>query len=69
MISIAIIGSGRLAFQLFRIFSTLNGYEVCLVLGRNEKALEDFKGKYGPNFWDNSIEPLYPFGFGLKYKN
>lgn len=43
MISIAIIGSGRLAFQLFRIFSTLNGYEVCLVLGRNEKALEDFK--------------------------
>ena len=28
---------------------------------------EDYKGKYGPNFWDNAIQPLYPFGFGLKY--
>ncbi|WP_298778947.1 glycoside hydrolase family 3 N-terminal domain-containing protein [uncultured Polaribacter sp.] len=32
------------------------------------KSVDDFKGKYGPNFWDNSIEPLYPFGYGLKYK-
>ena len=30
-------------------------------------SIEDFKGKYGPNFWDNSIQPLYPFGFGLKF--
>jgi beta-glucosidase len=28
---------------------------------------EDYKEKYGPNFWDKSIEPLFPFGFGLKY--
>ncbi|MBC6366209.1 glycoside hydrolase family 3 N-terminal domain-containing protein [Algoriphagus sp. AK58] len=33
------------------------------------KSVEDYKGKYGPNFWDNSIEPLYPFGFGLNYHN
>ena len=32
------------------------------------KSLEDFDGKYGPNFWDNSIKPLYPFGYGLQYK-
>lgn len=31
------------------------------------KSEEDYKGKYGPNFWDNSIQPLYPFGFGLTY--
>lgn len=31
------------------------------------KSEEDFKGKYGPNFWDKSIDPLYPFGFGLAY--
>ncbi|ARV14427.1 glycoside hydrolase family 3 protein [Polaribacter sp. SA4-12] len=30
-------------------------------------AVKDFKGKYGPNFWDKSIKPLYPFGYGLKY--
>lgn len=28
---------------------------------------DDYKGKYGPNFWDSSIEPLFPFGFGLRY--
>lgn len=28
---------------------------------------EDYKGKYGPNFWDDSIQPLYPFGYGLQY--
>lgn len=31
------------------------------------KSVEDFKGKYGPNFWDDSIKPLYPLGYGLKY--
>ena len=31
------------------------------------KSIEDFKGKYGPNFWDKSIDPLYEFGFGLSY--
>ena len=30
-------------------------------------SIEDYKGKYGPNFWDKSIKPLYPFGYGLKY--
>tara|TARA_B100000809_G_scaffold95141_1_gene93801 strand:+ start:5257 stop:7059 length:1803 start_codon:yes stop_codon:yes gene_type:complete len=30
-------------------------------------SIEDYKGKYGPNFWDNSIKPLYPLGYGLKY--
>ena len=28
---------------------------------------EDYKGKYGPNFWDDSKQPLYPFGYGLQY--
>ena len=32
------------------------------------KSLDDYKDKYGPNFWDNSIEPLYPLGFGLDYQ-
>ena len=32
------------------------------------KSLEDYNEKYGPNFWDDSIEPLYPFGHGLSYK-
>jgi len=31
------------------------------------KSVEDFKGMYGPNFWDQSITPLYKFGYGLKY--
>ncbi len=31
------------------------------------KSIGDYKGKYGPNFWDDSIEPLFPFGFGLQY--
>ena len=33
------------------------------------KSEEDYQGKYGPNFWDASIEPLFPLGFGLFYKN
>jgi beta-glucosidase len=32
------------------------------------KSEEDYKGKYGTNFWDDSIEPLFPLGFGLTYK-
>lgn len=28
---------------------------------------EDFSGKYGPNFWDNSADPLFPIGYGLQY--
>ena len=31
------------------------------------KSEEDFKGKYGPNFWDKAIVPLYEFGYGLSY--
>ncbi|MBT8282354.1 MAG: glycoside hydrolase family 3 C-terminal domain-containing protein, partial [Muriicola sp.] len=30
-------------------------------------AVEDYQGKYGPNFWDDSITPLFPFGYGLEY--
>ena len=30
-------------------------------------SIEDFKEKYGPNFWDSSIKPLYNFGYGLEY--
>ena len=31
------------------------------------KQVEDFKGLYGPNFWDTSIEPLFEYGYGLNY--
>lgn len=31
------------------------------------KSEEDYQGKYGPNFWDGSIEPLFSIGFGLRY--
>ena len=31
------------------------------------KSVEDFKGKYGPNFWDPSIKPLFKFGYGMTY--
>ena len=31
------------------------------------KSVEDFNGKYGPNYWESSIEPLFPIGFGLCY--
>nr|WP_299338399.1 glycoside hydrolase family 3 N-terminal domain-containing protein [Allomuricauda sp.] len=31
------------------------------------KSMDNFRGKYGPNFWDESIKPLFPFGYGLEY--
>ncbi|GHB30206.1 glycoside hydrolase family 3 protein [Mongoliitalea lutea] len=31
------------------------------------KSVADFDGKYGPNYWDTSITPLFPIGFGLTY--
>jgi len=31
------------------------------------KSVEDYTGKYGPNYWDNSITPLFDFGYGLDY--
>jgi beta-glucosidase len=30
-------------------------------------SVEDFSGKYGPNYWNDSITPLYDFGYGLVY--
>jgi len=30
-------------------------------------SVEDYNGKYGPNFWDDSITPLFKLGYGLKY--
>ncbi|UJP66333.1 glycoside hydrolase family 3 protein [Mongoliitalea daihaiensis] len=32
------------------------------------KSIADFDGKYGPNYWDTSITPLFPIGFGLTYR-
>ena len=31
------------------------------------KSVEDYRGEFGPNFWDNCITPLYHYGYGLKY--
>ncbi len=31
------------------------------------EAVEDYTGKYGPNFWDDTIKPLFPLGYGLHY--
>ncbi len=31
------------------------------------KSVADFTGKYGPNFWDDAIEPLFLLGHGLNY--
>lgn len=31
------------------------------------ESVHDYTGKYGPNYWDTSIQPLFPFGFGLTY--
>ncbi len=33
------------------------------------ESVDDFTGKYGPNFWDKTIEPLYEYGYGLNYSN
>ena len=33
------------------------------------KSESDYDGKYGPNFWDDSISPLFPIGYGLNYKD
>ena len=42
MISIAIIGTGRLARQLFHLFGSLKDYSPSLILGRNEGELAQF---------------------------
>jgi len=31
------------------------------------KSTIDFNGKYGPNFWDGFINPLFEIGYGQKY--
>ena len=31
------------------------------------KDVKDYQNKYGPNFWDDSIIPLYKYGYGLNY--
>ena len=31
------------------------------------RSVNDYEGKYGPNFWDPSIKPLFEYGYGLKY--
>ncbi len=31
-------------------------------------TVEDYNGKYGPNFWEGSIKPLFPLGYGLSYE-
>ncbi|TXD51933.1 glycosyl hydrolase family 3 [Polaribacter sp. IC066] len=31
------------------------------------KGVKDYQSKYGPNFWDQSKEPLFKFGYGLTY--
>lgn len=30
-------------------------------------SVGDFNGKFGPNFWNDSITPLYKIAYGLKY--
>ena len=30
-------------------------------------SMENFKGIYGPNYWDDSIKPLFKINYGLKY--
>jgi beta-glucosidase len=31
------------------------------------KSVDDYKGKFGPNFWNKSSTPLFEFGYGLNY--
>ncbi|MEH6535150.1 MAG: glycoside hydrolase family 3 C-terminal domain-containing protein [Psychroserpens sp.] len=30
------------------------------------KSVEGFTGKYGQNFWDPSIRPLFDYGYSLR---
>lgn len=32
------------------------------------ESVDDFNGRFGPNFWDDSINPLFGFGYGLNYE-
>lgn len=32
------------------------------------ESVDDFNGRFGPNFWDDSIKPLFGFGYGLSYE-
>ena len=32
------------------------------------KDVNDYRYKYGPNFWDKTLKPLYGFGFGMTYE-
>lgn len=31
------------------------------------RSISDCSGKYGPNFWSDTIKPLYPYNYGLYY--
>lgn len=31
------------------------------------KSIDDYSGKYGPNYWDINYSPLFEYGFGLQY--
>jgi beta-glucosidase len=31
------------------------------------RSVENFSRRFGPNFWDKSIKPLYEYGYGLSY--
>ncbi|MCH7400422.1 glycoside hydrolase family 3 protein [Belliella kenyensis] len=30
-------------------------------------SLENYEGRFGPNFWDDTCSPIFPMGFGLRY--
>lgn len=32
------------------------------------QSVDDYKGRFGPNFWDDTIKPLFNFGYGLSYE-
>ncbi|WP_298532218.1 glycoside hydrolase family 3 N-terminal domain-containing protein [uncultured Algibacter sp.] len=32
------------------------------------ESVNDFQGRFGPNFWDDTIKPLFDFGYGLNYE-
>tara|TARA_B110000977_G_scaffold191095_1_gene262761 strand:+ start:1116 stop:1946 length:831 start_codon:yes stop_codon:yes gene_type:complete len=55
MISIAIIGTGRLARQLFHLFNSLEGYTPSLILGRNEGDLAQFKNTQTSSDFNKTI--------------